>query len=272
MSGRESIQRALHVPLTFCISPLNQPLNLAFKSFRQQQSLCTIPTRNVYNKVGNRKLTIRCQQTPAAESASQTVLSRGHTLAVVGLGNPGRNFNGTRHNIGFDVVTALAATHGASFSTNRSLEAEVARVNIGERDVLLVRPRTYMNASGRTVRKLKLPTRALLIVADDMALDVGRVKLRARGSAGGHNGLKSIETAIGGREYARLRIGVGEAGGPDQWRDHVLGSFSRAERTELEGVVIDCCNVIEEWIKHDDIQRPIDLLSRLMGNKKNVKR
>lgn len=119
---------------------------------------------------------------------------------------------------------------------------------------------------------MKLPKAALLIVADDMALEVGRMKLRANGSAGGHNGLKSIETALGGREYARLRVGVGEArGGAGGWSDHVLGKFSRSEREELEGVFIDSVNVIEEWIRNDEIKGAIDLLSRIMGRKNNSK-
>lgn len=196
--------------------------------------------------------------------------ARGDTLAVVGLGNPGKEYNGTRHNVGFDILQALATIHKTAFRSERSLEADVARFEMDNRTVLLVRPRTYMNSSGRSVRKLKLPKTALLIVADDMALEVGRLKLRPSGSAGGHNGLKSIETALGGREYARLRVGVGEArGGPGEWRDHVLGKFSRSEREQLEGVFIDSVNVIEEWIRNEEMKGAVDLLSRLMGRKKN---
>lgn len=270
MAQKEAMHHALNVPLTFCVSPVKRFFVRVPDLFANRR-LRANTARDSYKKPPSRGLSIHCQKTQESESASSQVPSRGRKLAVVGLGNPGKNYTGTRHNIGFDVVDALAAVHRVSFTMNRSLEAEIARLTLAERDVLLVRPRTYMNSSGRTVRKLKLPTRALLIVADDIALNVGRVKLKSRGSAGGHNGLKSIESAIGGREYARMRIGVGEAGAPDRWRDHVLGRFNRAERAELDEIIIDCCNVIEEWIKHDDLQRPIDMLSRIIGSKRNVK-
>lgn len=163
------------------------------------------------------------------------------------------------------MLSQLAAVHRVTFKRDRTLDAEVATLDLFDREVRLVKPTTYMNASGRTVRKLKLQDNALLVVTDDMALDIGRIKLRPRGSAGGHNGLKSIEQALGGREYPRLRVGVGAADGPDRWSDHVLGSFSKAERAEMEGVYIDCMNIVECWIRHEDFKLATDLLSRLMG-------
>jgi len=147
---------------------------------------------------------------------------------VVGLGNPGKEYDGTRHNIGFAVLDSLAP--GAGFVRDPKGPSEVAR----EGDVRYLKPRTYMNLSGQAVRAwldwLKLTPADLLVVVDDFALPLGEVRLRERGSHGGHNGLRSIESSLGTRDYARVRCGIGPV--PERWavEDFVLARFLPEER------------------------------------------
>ena len=151
---------------------------------------------------------------------------------VVGLGNPGREYRDTRHNVGFMIVDRLASRERAAFRTEKSWQAEVARAG----DLLLCKPLTYMNLSGEAVRALcqfyKLDPAQTLIVLDDMALPLGRLRLRPDGSAGGHNGLKSIIEHFGSQSVPRLRIGIGAAQG--EATGHVLGRFALEEKAALE--------------------------------------
>src|SRR5437868_7187901 len=143
---------------------------------------------------------------------------------IVGLGNPGPRYAGTRHNVGFDVVDLLAAGAGTS-PYRRRFQAHVAEFADAAETVLLVKPETFMNLSGASVRQVldfyKVPAAALLVVCDDFALPLGKLRVRAKGSAGGHNGLRNIQDHLGTDEYARLRVGVGEPGRDAV--DHVLG-------------------------------------------------
>src|SRR5262249_49353172 len=131
---------------------------------------------------------------------------------VVGLGNPGRQYEGTRHNVGFEVVDLLAEAPGAGRFQSR-FSAQVAELVEDGVKVLLVKPETFMNLSGRCVRQLvdfyQLPLSDLLVVCDDINLPLARLRVRARGSHGGHNGLRDIQAHLGTTEYGRLRIGVG---------------------------------------------------------------
>ena len=135
---------------------------------------------------------------------------------VAGLGNPGDKYRGTRHNAGFEVIDLLQRRHGLTFETGPA-DALVARWRRADEVVLLVKPLTFMNLSGRAVGELlrfyKVPVADLLITCDDVHLPLGRLRARAGGSAGGHNGLRSIAEHLGTIEYARLRIGVGTCGG-----------------------------------------------------------
>jgi len=159
---------------------------------------------------------------------------------IVGLGNPGRNYAGTRHNVGFDVVDTLAGRFTVVWEpAPRGLEALTARHRAS--DTLLAKPLTFMNLSGPAVvgvaqfYKIELPD--LLVFVDDVNLELGRLRARAAGSAGGHNGLKSIIGALGSDGFARMRIGVG---GGDPRRDlsgHVLGRFAPEERTVIAEAV-----------------------------------
>src|SRR5439155_20991811 len=149
---------------------------------------------------------------------------------IVGLGNPGRQYAGTRHNVGYAVIDALAA--GPSPAAFRSrFQAQVAEVTEDGLALLLVEPVTFMNLSGQSVRQAvdfyKLPLDDLLVVCDDFALPLGKLRVRAKGTHGGHNGLRNIQEHLGTTEYARLRVGVG---GPEAKAiDHVRGRFGAGE-------------------------------------------
>ena len=152
---------------------------------------------------------------------------------IVGLGNPGREYARTRHNIGFMLVDRLATKAGSAFHTEKRWQADVAKAGSG----FLVKPLTYMNLSGEAVRAIgdfyKIPAAETLVVLDDMALPLGQLRFRARGSAGGHNGLQSIIEHLGTPAVARLRIGIGAAA-PGAAVGHVLGRFALEEQAALE--------------------------------------
>jgi peptidyl-tRNA hydrolase, PTH1 family len=152
---------------------------------------------------------------------------------VVGLGNPGRKYDGTRHNVGFDIVETLADRHRAEWeSAPRGVEALVARWRAA--DTVLAKPLTFMNLSGPATMALlhfyKIDPSGLLVVVDDVNLELGRLRARAAGSAGGHNGLKSMIDALGTTEFARLRVGVGRGDARRDLADHVLARFEPDER------------------------------------------
>jgi PTH1 family peptidyl-tRNA hydrolase len=156
---------------------------------------------------------------------------------IAGLGNPGPRYRGTLHNVGFDVVDELARRHGAAFESSPA-DALAARLrNVGARDVLLVKPLTFMNVSGRAVgalqRYYRIPLEDVLIVVDDVNLQAGRLRIRAGGSAGGHNGLKSIIEAMGTDAFPRLRVGVGRGDPQRGLADHVLAKAADTDREVL---------------------------------------
>jgi PTH1 family peptidyl-tRNA hydrolase len=168
---------------------------------------------------------------------------------VVGLGNPGGRYAGTRHNVGFAVVDALAESPRASRFQSR-FHAQVAEL-IEEADkVLLVKPETFMNLSGRCVRQVmdfyQVPVADLLVVSDDINLPLGKIRARARGTHGGHNGLRDIQNHLGTTEYARLRIGV-DAPREDNAIDHVLGRFRSVERRVIDDAVQRAAQAVLVW-------------------------
>jgi PTH1 family peptidyl-tRNA hydrolase len=171
---------------------------------------------------------------------------------VVGLGNPGPEYAQTRHNAGFMVIERLAARHGISGVKSKFHAAVVEGLVAGERCVLL-EPMTYMNRSGLSVGEAaafyKLPVEDVLIVVDDIALPVGRIRVRKEGSAGGHNGLADIERALGTKAYPRLRIGIDAPPGRIPQRDYVLGRFSEPQLDLLKPAIEKACDAIECWIK-----------------------
>jgi peptidyl-tRNA hydrolase, PTH1 family len=170
---------------------------------------------------------------------------------VAGLGNPGRRYSGTRHNIGFDVVDTLARRHGADWeSAPRGVEALAARWR--SVDAVLAKPLTFMNLSGGAIVGLlqffKVDPADLLVVLDDVNLELGRLRTRARGSAGGHNGLKSIIAALGSEEFARMRIGVGRGDDRRDLADHVLAKFDPDERAIVEETVARSAEAVELFV------------------------
>ena len=154
---------------------------------------------------------------------------------IVGLGNIGPDYVGTRHNIGFMIADKLAEEGGASFNSCRY--GDMAKVRVKNCELLILKPSTFMNLSGVAVRywmnKEKLPLNQLLILVDDIALPFGTIRIRESGSEGGHNGLKSISEHLGTRNYARLRFGVGNEFVQGRQVDYVLGKFEEGERNEL---------------------------------------
>lgn len=154
----------------------------------------------------------------------------------VGLGNPGAKYVETRHNIGFKVVEALAKELGGTFSLQKT--AEVAQVKFKGRTLILVKPTTYMNLSGKAVnyylQQEKIPKENLVVITDDLALPFGKLRMKGKGSDGGHNGLKDIQATLNTTEYCRLRFGVGADFHKGQQSDYVLGEWNAEEKETLE--------------------------------------
>ncbi len=169
---------------------------------------------------------------------------------IVGLGNPGAKYARTRHNVGFRLVEHLADRWRAAWTTEKKLHSSVARAERNGLPVLLSRPQTFMNNSGEAVEAMvafyRVPLSRLLVAVDDADLPLGEIRLRARGSSGGHHGLESIEKHVGSREFARLRIGIGRtADGRREITDHVLAPFSAAEAALMERVLMAASGQVE---------------------------
>lgn len=161
---------------------------------------------------------------------------------IAGLGNPGRQYDGSRHNAGFDVIDRLVDRYGISGPV-RFGRSMTGKGIIGGRKVLLVKPLTYMNRSGEALREIVQfyktdPSEGLLVISDDIDLALGALRIRAKGSAGGHNGLKNIIQNLGTDQFCRIRVGVGAKPGADyDLADYVLGHFSHEERKVMEEAV-----------------------------------
>lgn len=177
---------------------------------------------------------------------------------VVGLGNPGEEYAGTRHNAGFEVADRLAARHGGSLRRDRTLNAAAGRVRIAGEAVLLVQPLSFMNLSGGVAKRAMERSREgdgadgpdlrdLMVVCDDYALPLGTVRMRASGSSGGHNGLADVEAALGTADYPRLRVGIGPCTMADP-KDFVLGRFRPAERSAAEESFDRAADAVEAWV------------------------
>lgn len=171
---------------------------------------------------------------------------------VVGLGNPGRKYQATRHNIGYEVLWALARRFGTG-SPKSSFQGEVVDAELGGVRTLLLWPYTFMNRSGQSVVQArdfyKLEHQELLIVCDDLNLPLSRLRVRAKGSSGGQKGLEDIIRALGNDEFPRLRVGIGQP--PDGWDavNYVLGKFSKAELAEIEVTVERAADAVVEWAR-----------------------
>lgn len=175
---------------------------------------------------------------PKQDEPGSNVAGSGGLRLVVGLGNPGPEYEGTRHNVGFDLVDRLAKERGLKWEKEHKFRAKVCRDDEG---VIFAKPLTFMNLSGNSVARIALkqglePSQ-ILVVYDDTALPVGGLRFRANGSAGGHNGIKSLLATLGTEEFPRLRIGVGAAPAGEVLSDHVLSPFPPEERVEIEKVL-----------------------------------
>ena len=175
---------------------------------------------------------------------------------IIGLGNPGKKYEITRHNIGFLALDELRVRNGCTdFKLESKFKAQIAEGNIGGEKVLLVKPTTYMNLSGESARALKkfykLEVEDVLIVYDDKDMEFGKLRYREEGSAGGHNGIKSLISNLGGQKFPRLKIGVGDKSNP-AYKDassFVLGKFTSKEMEVIkDDLLFDICEKIEDWI------------------------
>jgi len=184
-------------------------------------------------------------------------------MLLAGLGNPGNNYAGTRHNVGFMVLDRLAAAAATSFRAQGKLHAELADIGQGTNRLRLLKPQTFMNESGRSIRAsldwYGWNIEHLLVIVDDMDLPLGKLRLRSSGSAGGHNGLRSTIQHLGSEDFARLRIGIGAPlGNPEERKErtvgYVLGAFNGAEHGVLDQVLREVCSGIEV-IQKDGIEK-----------------
>lgn len=168
---------------------------------------------------------------------------------IAGLGNIGTDYHHTRHNIGFDVADAFAAKHGALFRSDRL--ADVAEIKWKGRIFVVIKPTTYMNLSGKAVKywmdKEKIPAENVLVIMDELALPLDVIRLRPGGSDAGHNGLKSIQEAIGTNQYPRLRFGIGNDFPKGRQIDYVLGKWSAKEEPVVQQKIDKCTEVIESF-------------------------
>jgi len=183
---------------------------------------------------------------------------------IVGLGNPGRQYQHTRHNAGFTVLDELAHRLNVSFDRAK-FDSEIAQAQLGTHRLLLMKPQTFMNLSGVAVAKAARnkidELDDLLLVVDDVNLPLGRLRFRAEGSAGGHNGIKSVIEHVGTDQFPRLRMGVGRAGSADQLRDHVLNGFTPDERPEYERMVERSVEGVMTFVE-DGIAKAMDRFNR----------
>lgn len=169
---------------------------------------------------------------------------------IAGLGNIGAEYQNTRHNIGFMVLDYLAKESGTNFISSRY--ASVAEISIKGRKITLIKPSTYMNLSGKAVsywlREKKTERENMLVISDDLALPFGTIRMRKQGSEGGHNGLKSITESLGGNNYARLRIGIGDNFSRGGQINYVLGTFGEEEQAELQFIIERAAKAIEAFV------------------------
>ena len=184
---------------------------------------------------------------------------------IVGLGNPKKEYDNTRHNIGFDVIDALAEENRIGI-TEKKHKAIIGKGVVAGQKVILVKPQTYMNLSGESVRELidyyKVDeTEELIVISDDISLDVGQLRIRKKGSAGGHNGLKNIILHLGHDTFQRVKMGVGEKPKHFDLADYVLGHFSKEERIVMNDSIKDACKAIEMMI-NDDVDGAMNIYNK----------
>ena len=181
--------------------------------------------------------------------------SSGCDFLVVGLGNPGKEYERTRHNVGFRTIDLLAADLGVPVNRLKFRALVSPAVTCGGKKIVLMKPQTFMNNSGEAVKLAgafyKLPPERILVISDDISLAVGRIRVREEGSAGGHNGLKSIIAMLDSQAFPRVKIGVGAKPHPDyDLADWVLSSFSAGEEKDLKPALEHAAKAVEDVLAH----------------------
>lgn len=196
---------------------------------------------------------LRAEDVADREERDDPMYARAETRIIVGLGNPGRQYANTRHNAGWMVIDEIAKRAGATGSRHR-LHAEILEARYKGYRIVLAKPQTFMNDSGKSVRELlnwyKASTDDLLVIMDELDLPFGRLRLRPDGSAGGHNGLKSVIRETGTSDFPRLRVGIGrpeQAG--KQAIGHVLSTFSPEEQAQLNTVITAAADTVDGWLQ-----------------------
>lgn len=194
------------------------------------------------------------------------------SILIVGLGNVGSEYENTRHNIGFRILDQLAQSRAINFQKKRDLKGEIGRFECFGKTVTLLKPTTYMNLSGESLRKVvdyyKIVPTNILIIVDDVDISLGDLRLRSSGSSGGHNGLKSVEAHLGSKDYYRLKVGVGRKIGVPL-ADFVLGRFEPDEEKKLK-MVIDQAETITISFIERGYQGALDQLARLRAQNTNT--
>lgn len=168
---------------------------------------------------------------------------------IVGLGNPGKDYEQTRHNVGYDALDAFARDNVATFKYEPSFEGMIATHIKDGKKAILLKPTTFMNLSGRSVLKVKnyfdIPIEDILVISDDINLELGQIRLRYKGSSGGHNGLKDIIHILKTEAFKRLRIGIST---DDEVINHVLSKFSKKERVTIDDAINQSIHIIDDFI------------------------
>jgi len=183
---------------------------------------------------------------------------------IVGLGNPGRQYEGTRHNVGFEAVDLMARRHGLTWAAApRGIDALTCKWSLG--GAIVAKPLTFMNLSGSAIVGLlqfyKIEVADLLVIVDEVQLEAGRIRLRSSGSAGGHNGLKSIIQSLGTEDFARLRIGVGRGDAQRDLADHVLSRVEPAEQPVVAEAIGRAADAADQFVE-DDILSAMNRFNR----------
>lgn len=172
--------------------------------------------------------------------------------AVIGLGNPGRKYENTRHNVGFRVADVLAARREVEFRRSWRLRALTADFLLDAEKVKVIKPLTYMNNSGACVaaalRKFGLTPQDLIVIFDDVELSCGEVRIRKQGGAGGHNGMESVIAHLGTKEFVRIRVGIGPRPPGEQLVDYVLGKFAASELAKIEPAIERAADAVERIV------------------------
>lgn len=188
---------------------------------------------------------------------------------IAGLGNPTKTYEGTRHNIGFDMIDTIADKYNIDVTTKKH-KALTGKGRIDGVPVILAKPQTYMNLSGESIRDIadfyKIPAENIIIIYDDISLEVGQLRIRKKGSAGGHNGIKNIIAHLGTQEFPRIKVGIGSK--PEGWdlADYVLSKYSKAERECLRDAQQDVVGAAALMV-HDDVD---GAMNQYNGKKRDI--